>query len=76
MSGSAGPIHRWQRHHQLREHAACRRAGVDVTVLNRGNDRREVPHEVEQPAADIRDPRTVLDVIRGRTFDVVVDWVA
>jgi nucleoside-diphosphate-sugar epimerase len=48
--------------------------GFDVTVLNHGNDRREVPHEVEQLVADLRDPRSVREVIRGRTFDVVADW--
>ena len=50
--------------------------GLDLTLLNRGTGRREVPREAEQVVADVRDPRSVREALRGREFDVVVDWVA
>lgn len=50
--------------------------GVRLTLLNRGGRRREVPADVEQLVADVRDPRSVDDALGGRTFDTVVDWVA
>jgi nucleoside-diphosphate-sugar epimerase len=50
--------------------------GVELTLLNRGTGRRDVPAEAEQVVGDIRDPRSVRDALRDREFDVVVDWVA
>jgi nucleoside-diphosphate-sugar epimerase len=50
--------------------------GLDVTLLNRGTGRREVPDGVEQLVGDIRDPDSVRDALGGREFDAVVDWVA
>jgi nucleoside-diphosphate-sugar epimerase len=50
--------------------------GHELTLLNRGTGRREVPPEVEQLVADVRDPRSMGEALRGREFDVVVDWVA
>ena len=51
--------------------------GMRVTLLNRGTSRaRPVPAGAEVIHADIRDPDTVRDAVRGRDFDVVVDFVA
>ncbi len=50
--------------------------GLEVTLLNRGTGRREVPDGVEQVVADVRDPGSVRDALGSREFDAVVDWVA
>ncbi|WP_214401024.1 SDR family oxidoreductase [Pseudonocardia lacus] len=50
--------------------------GLDLTLLNRGTGRRAVPQEAEHLIADVRDPRSMREALRGREFDVVVDWVA
>jgi nucleoside-diphosphate-sugar epimerase len=48
-----------------------------VTLLNRGTSRiRPVASGAEVIHADIRDPDTVRDAVKGRDFDVVVDFVA
>lgn len=51
--------------------------GYDVTVLNRGSSSaRSLPAEVRSLRADVRDPASVREVLGGRDFDAVVDWVA
>ncbi|WP_336855274.1 SDR family oxidoreductase [Sinomonas albida] len=50
--------------------------GVELTLLNRGTGRREVPAGAEQLVADIREPSSVREALGGREFDAVVDWVA
>src|SRR3712207_6106736 len=50
--------------------------GIELTLLNRGTGRREVPDEAEQVVGDIRDPESVREALGDREFDVVVDWVA
>jgi nucleoside-diphosphate-sugar epimerase len=50
--------------------------GLEVTLLNRGTGRRRVPDGVEQLVGDVRDPGSVREVLGGREFDAVVDWVA
>ncbi|HVL39223.1 MAG TPA: SDR family oxidoreductase [Fimbriimonadaceae bacterium] len=52
------------------------REGIELTLLNRGSDRRETPEGVETIVADVRDPRSVRHAISGRSFDVVVNWIA
>ena len=50
-------------------------AGFDVTVLNRGTS--GAPHvDAKVITADVRDPAAVSAALGGRTFDVVVDFVA
>src|SRR5262249_34737625 len=61
--------------------SACSRvaveSGIQLFVLNRGrNAARRLPPEVSTLRADIRDPRSVRDVIKDLEFDAVVDWVA
>ncbi|MEA5455016.1 SDR family oxidoreductase [Sinomonas sp. JGH33] len=60
--------------------SACARLaverGIELTVLNRGTARHEVPAEAEQLVADIREPGSVREALAGREFDAVVDWVA
>jgi nucleoside-diphosphate-sugar epimerase len=60
--------------------SACARLaverGIELTVLNRGTGRREVPPEAEQLVADIREPGSVREALGSREFDAVVDWVA
>ena len=61
--------------------SACSRvaveSGIELFVLNRGrNAARPLPPEVSTLRADIRDPRSVRDVIKDLEFDAVVDWVA
>src|SRR5438045_3279281 len=51
--------------------------GYDTTILNRGSSSsRSVPGEVRTLRADIRDADSVRGALAGRTFDVVVDFVA
>jgi nucleoside-diphosphate-sugar epimerase len=50
--------------------------GVELTLLNRGTGRRDVPAAVDQVVADIRDPGSVRSALGTRDFDAVVDWVA
>jgi nucleoside-diphosphate-sugar epimerase len=51
--------------------------GHAVTVLNRGSSAlRPLVDGVEVVHGDIRNPESVLEALRGRTFDVVADFVA
>lgn len=60
--------------------AACVRrtveTGNEVTVLNRGSSPRELPPEVRQLVADVRDPRAVRAALGGAEFDVVAEFLA
>jgi nucleoside-diphosphate-sugar epimerase len=61
--------------------SACSRVavenGVELFVLNRGRSTtRPLPPGVTMLQADIREPRTVRDVMKDLDFDSVVDWVA
>jgi nucleoside-diphosphate-sugar epimerase len=61
--------------------SACSRvaveSGIELFVLNRGrNAVRPLPPGVSTLRADIREPRSVRDVIKDLEFDAVVDWVA
>jgi nucleoside-diphosphate-sugar epimerase len=52
-------------------------AGHQLTILNRGaSTTRPLPEGAEVVHADIRDPASVRKALAGRTFDVVVDFVA
>jgi nucleoside-diphosphate-sugar epimerase len=60
--------------------AACARLavsrGTEVTVFNRArSSARHLPAEVERLTGDIRNPRSLLDAVRGRDFDVVVNFL-
>ncbi len=61
--------------------SACSRvavdSGMDLFVLNRGRSTvRPLPPGVTMLRADVREPATVRDEIKGRDFDAVVNWVA
>jgi nucleoside-diphosphate-sugar epimerase len=52
--------------------------GWELAVLNRGASRKyPVPAGAELLAGDVhRDPQALRSLLRGRTFDVVADWLA
>ncbi|NUP60323.1 MAG: SDR family oxidoreductase [Pseudarthrobacter sp.] len=59
--------------------AAAERAvalGHRLTLLNRGQSTRPVPDGAEVLHADIRDAAAVRDVLAGRTFDAVADFIS
>jgi nucleoside-diphosphate-sugar epimerase len=59
--------------------AAAERAaalGHRLTILNRGRSTRPVPEGVEVLAADVRDAASVREVLGGREFDAVADFIA
>lgn len=51
-------------------------AGVDVTLLTRGESIRPLPEGVTHLQVDIRDRQAAEAALAGHVFDVVVDWVA
>jgi nucleoside-diphosphate-sugar epimerase len=48
-------------------------AGHNITILNRGMTRDELPDEIERLRADRTDPQQLQQALQDRTFDVVVD---
>ena len=60
--------------------AACVRRSVerghDVTVINRGSARRDLPDAVTALSADVRDPAAMKEVLGGREFDAVADFLS
>jgi nucleoside-diphosphate-sugar epimerase len=61
--------------------SACSRlaaeSGIDLFVFNRGRSLgRPLPAGVTVLRGDIRDPQGAREVLGGREFDAVVDWVA
>jgi len=52
------------------------RSGIDLTVLNRGSGRRELPAAVTSLTADVRDLASAREALGDKTFDVVVDFIA
>jgi len=51
-------------------------SGIDLWLLNRGRSFRALPAGAQAIAADIRDPAATRSALGGRTFDVVVDFIA
>ncbi|WP_147039550.1 NAD-dependent epimerase/dehydratase family protein [Microbacterium aerolatum] len=60
--------------------AACVRRSVerghDVTVVNRGSARRELPDAVTVVSADVHDAAALKDALGGREFDAVADFLS
>ena len=60
--------------------AACVRRSVerghDVTVVNRGSARRELPDAVTVACADVHDAAGLKDALGGREFDAVADFLS
>ena len=56
---------------------AATAAGHSVTVLNRGTTHNvPLPEGVEELRGDVRDADSMRAAVAGRSFDVVVDWIA
>jgi nucleoside-diphosphate-sugar epimerase len=49
--------------------------GMELYLLNRGQNSELAPKGARQIVADIRDGRVVREALRGLTFDAVVDWL-
>ena len=59
--------------------AVSRRAveqGIELSLLNRGQQGEFFPRGAQQIVADHRDRKAVKEALRGRSFDVVADWIA
>lgn len=50
--------------------------GIDLSVFNRGQHSEFVPNGAKVIKGDIKDKDGLAEAIKGRTFDVVVDWLA
>jgi len=50
--------------------------GIDLTLLNRGQRDEFFPAGAEQIVADARDRASVREALRGKSFDVVAEWIA
>jgi nucleoside-diphosphate-sugar epimerase len=50
-------------------------AGIDLTIVTRGEPSRPVPDGVRQLRADVRDLDALRGALRGERFDAVVNWV-
>jgi nucleoside-diphosphate-sugar epimerase len=50
--------------------------GIELTLMNRGSRRVEIPSGVKAVVADIEDPAAAARTLGGAEFDSVVDWVA
>ncbi len=49
--------------------------GLGVTVINRGNHPERIPDGVELVKADIRDSEKIRQMLEGRRFDAVIDFI-
>lgn len=49
------------------------REGFDITLLNRGKTEAQLPPGIKRLYADRREPDTVREALRGRSFDIVYD---
>jgi len=56
--------------------ADAARKGFDVTVLNRGSGRRNLPDGVRELVADARDPEALRAAIGDAHYDVVAEFLA
>ncbi len=54
----------------------CTEKGWEVTLLNRGTRNREMPPGVICLKADVEDRQAVEECLRGKNFDVVVNFIA
>ena len=52
------------------------RRGINLTLLTRGKHSADWVAGAETVHADINDPSAVAQALRGRKFDVVVNWIA
>lgn len=52
----------------------CKRGGWEISLLNRGN--KAVPEGVQSLVADINDEAAVLAALKGKSYDVVAQFIA
>ena len=69
-------LYRRYRDRQQRLHALALRRGINLTLLTRGKHAADWVDGAEMVRADINDPASVTQALRGRKFDVVVNWIA
>jgi nucleoside-diphosphate-sugar epimerase len=50
--------------------------GMDVTLVNRGQHKTALPEGVHSLVFDIHDHAAAKKALEGKSFDVVVDWIA
>ena len=50
--------------------------GLDLTIINRGQTARAVPEGARVFSGDVRDKEAMKRILAGKSFDVVVNWVA
>ncbi|MFC1569816.1 SDR family oxidoreductase [bacterium] len=50
--------------------------GFKLTLLNRGKTDRKIPEGIEVLYGDISDESNIASLLKDRTFDSIVDWIA
>ena len=53
----------------------CIKNGVEVTLINRGNRNNQLPKEVNVITCDINNEEKLAELLKGKTFDVVSDFI-
>lgn len=56
--------------------ALCLEHGIDLYLLNRKQKESDLLSKANILQADIRDTESVKSAVSGKTFDVIVDWIA
>ena len=54
----------------------CVKTGIELSVMNRGNNNHLIPDHVQKYVLDIYDENAVIEFLEDRSFDVVVNWIA
>lgn len=54
----------------------CAEKDIDLYLFNRGNNNHLVPSNVTKIVGDINNETEVIELLKGHSFDCVVDWVA
>lgn len=54
----------------------CIERGYELHCLNRGRSERSLPPEVVRHTGDIRDLKSITELLKGHHFDAIVDWIA
>lgn len=54
----------------------CVKQGIDLSVLNRGNNNHLVPESVKKYKKDIYNVEEMKAFLENKSFDVVVNWIA
>jgi nucleoside-diphosphate-sugar epimerase len=50
--------------------------GINLTVLNRGNKNSVLPNEITQLTGDIYNVDQMKELLKGKSYDCVVQWIA